>query len=217
MNRPEHPTPYLDVQRLSKQFGERVAVSGLSLTVRAGELVGLAGPNGSGKSTSLRLLAGLLRADAGVGSVLGCKLGQLDRHCRNRIGYLPQRAALYPRICVYENLRFRAAVAGVKQPSEIARTVVAGLGLADRATESLAQFSGGWTRRIEIAATLIHSPLLVLLDEPTTGLDEEARAHIWRQLDDCRAHGSAVIFSSHDGSELQRATQVVQLSSAHVS
>ena len=207
--------PLLDVRQLRKQFADRIAVDQVSMYVKAGQLVGLAGPNGSGKSTLLRLLAGLLRADAGTGSVMGCALGQLDRSGRNQIGYLPQRAALYPRISVFENLRFRAAVAGLTEPSTATRAAIALLGLEDRATEPLGQFSGGWIRRIEIAATLIHSPRLVLLDEPTTGLDERARAHIWQQLDACRARGGAVVFSSHDSTELQHATLCLQLGRAH--
>lgn len=194
--------------------GTKPLFDGIDCTIVTGDKLGLCGHNGSGKSTLLRLLAGLLRADAGTGTVLGCALGQLDRSGRNQIGYLPQRAALYPRISVFENLRFRAAVAGLAEPAAAARAGIVSLGLEDRATEPLGQFSGGWIRRIEIAATLIHSPQLVLLDEPTTGLDERARAQIWQQLDTCQARGGAVIFSSHDRTELQRATQRLQLGDA---
>lgn len=215
MPTPETARALLEVRQLRKQFADRVAVDQVSMCVLAGQSVGLAGPNGSGKSTLLRLLAGLLRADAGTGTVVGCALGRLDRNGRNQLGYLPQRAALYPRISVFENLRFRAALAGLAAPGTATRAAIALLGLEDRATEPLGQFSGGWIRRIEIAATLIHSPRLVLLDEPTTGLDEQARARIWEQLDICRARGAAVVFSSHDSTELQRATQCLQLGSAH--
>jgi ABC-2 type transport system ATP-binding protein len=210
-------TPVLAVADLIKRFGSRVAVAGLSLRVLPGELVALAGPNGSGKSTALRMFAGLLKPDSGSGQVLGGDMRHLDRAARNAIGYLPQRAALYASLPIYENLRFRAAVAGVAQPGTAARSILAALGLSARGHEPLAQLSGGWTRRVEIAATLIHQPLLLLLDEPTTGLDSTAVDGIWEQLDDCRALGAAIIYSSHEATELARASRCMTMpDSAHV-
>jgi ABC-2 type transport system ATP-binding protein len=203
--------PRLEVTELIKRFGSRVAVAGISLQVQPGELVALAGPNGSGKSTALRMLAGLLKPDDGGGHILGRDLLHLDRETRNAIGYLPQRAALYASLPVFENLRFRAAVAGLAQPAAAARSSLASLGLSARGHEPLAQLSGGWTRRVEIAATLIHQPLLLLLDEPTTGLDSAAREGIWQQLDACRALGTAIVFSSHESAELERATRCVAM------
>ena len=204
-------TPVLEVAGLIKQFGARIAVAGLSLRVQRGELVALAGPNGSGKSTALRMLAGLLQPDGGSGQVFGCDLQHFQRTTRNAIGYLPQRAALYASLPVFENLRFRAAVAGLAQPGAAAQSSLAELGLSARGHEPLAQLSGGWTRRVEIAATLIHQPLLLLLDEPTTGLDSAAREGIWQQLDGCLALGAAVVFSSHETAELVRATRCVNM------
>jgi ABC-2 type transport system ATP-binding protein len=208
----------LQVNDLSKRFGTRVAIAGLSLRVAPGELIALAGPNGSGKSTALRMLAGLLKVDSGDGLVLGRDLRHLNRETRNAIGYLPQRSALYGSLPVYENLRFRAAVAGLRQPAAAARASLSALGLDERANEVLAQFSGGWIRRIEMAATVIHEPRLLLLDEPTNALDSNAAAAIWQQLDQCLAHGAAIVFSTHDHNELSRATRCVALpesSNAH--
>jgi ABC-2 type transport system ATP-binding protein len=206
--------PVLEVSGLVKRFGSRLAVAGLSLRVMPGELLALVGPNGSGKSTVLRMLGGLLKPDNGHGRICGCDLKSFDRNTRNSIGYLPQRAALYASLSIAENLRFRAAVAGMPRPAVAAWAALQELGLAGRARETLVQLSGGWTRRVEIAATLIHRPQLLLLDEPTTGLDTAARDSIWVQLQSCLERGSAIIYSSHEGAELARATRCVKLPEA---
>lgn len=203
---------HVDVTGLAKRFAGRRVLDEFALRVAAGETIALAGPNGSGKSTALRLLGGLLRADAGSGVVLGCALHRLDVSARNRIGFLPQRAALHLRLPVLENLRFRAAIAGHAQPARSARDAAAALGLAERAHEPLGRFSGGWIRRIELAATMLHRPALLLLDEPTTGLDPAARADIWGLLAAQAADGVAIVFSSHDDAELQHADRIVQFS-----
>jgi ABC-2 type transport system ATP-binding protein len=135
--------PLLECSQLRKRFAARQAVADLSLRVEAGELVALTGPNGSGKSTALRMLAGLVKFDSGSGQVLGCSLQGIDRQTRNAIGYLPQRAALYANLSVFENLRFRAAVAGLVRPAESARRCIEALGLTPRSHEMLSAFSGG--------------------------------------------------------------------------
>lgn len=196
---------------VSKAFGARLVVRDLTLTVARGECVGLTGPNGSGKSTVLRLLGGLLRADSGEGSVLGCDLRTLNAFTRNQIGFLPQRAGLHLRLSVHENLRFRAAVAGLAQPADRACSAVAALGLHARRHEALQKFSGGWVRRIEIAATLLHSPRLLILDEPTTGIDDNARDAIWQHIHLQLSGGTAVVYSSHDPDELKHATRTLNL------
>jgi ABC-2 type transport system ATP-binding protein len=201
----------IDVRSLQRRFGSRLVPSGLTMIVRPGECVGLAGANGSGKSTALRLLGGLLAADVGEGHVLGRRLERLGAETRRQIGFLPQRAALHARLPVIDSLRFRAAVAGCDRPMEQARRACAALGITRRAREPLANFSGGWVRRIEIAATLLHEPLLALLDEPTSGIDEAAKAAIWAALHEHRKQGQAIVFSSHDAAELQYADRVIQL------
>jgi ABC-type multidrug transport system ATPase subunit len=193
--------PIIGIRALGKQFGTRVVVSDFALEVQPGEAVAIAGANGSGKSTLLRLLAGLLRPDAGIGTVLGDRLGELSAMTRNAIGYLPQRCALHQRLAIIESLRFRAAVAGMSRPAQRARETLDALGLRDRAREPLEHFSGGWQRHIEIAATLIHRPRLIILDEPTTGLDVAACARIWVQLRGRLAAGAALVFTSHSDAE----------------
>jgi len=206
--------PLLEADGLMKRFGTHLVVPGFALRARAGELIALAGANGSGKSTVLRLLAGLLRPDGGSGRVLGCELPGLDRRTRNAIGFLPQRAALYAGLSVYENLRFRAAVAGLQAPGSVADRCLAELELGSRRHQLLTQFSGGWTRRIELAATLLHRPRLLLLDEPTSGLDARASAGMWEQLAACLAAGTVIIFSSHASAELERADRCLTMPEA---
>jgi ABC-2 type transport system ATP-binding protein len=201
----------LEVRGLSRHFGARAAVRNLSLILLAGECVALAGPNGAGKSTALRLLAGLLPPHAGEGHVVGCDLRAIDSATRNAIGFLPQRSALYGRLSALENLRFRAAVAGLHDPMRHAHAAADTLQLGQRAAERLGRMSGGWVRRIELAATLIHQPQLILLDEPTTGLDDAARDAIWTTLAAHRAAGAAVVFTSHDAAEIGRAGHIVRL------
>jgi ABC-2 type transport system ATP-binding protein len=212
---PEPRPVVLRVRNLCKSFGARAVIRDLDMDVAAGETVALAGPNGSGKSTALRLLAGLLPATSGSGEVLGCSLQSLDRLTRNAIGYLPQRAALYPKLSAHENLRLRAALAGLARPAPEAHAALRQIGMTARQQDALATFSGGWVRRIEIAATLIHRPRLLLLDEPTTGVDVEADAGIWNQLATFAYEGGAVIFSSHDRAQCASANRTVTFSGYH--
>jgi ABC-2 type transport system ATP-binding protein len=201
--------PLVRVEGLSKRFGRCTAVEGFGLTLHRGEICGFVGPNGTGKSTALRLLAGLLRPDAGSGTIVGCDVARLDRTARCRIGYLPQRSALYGSLSLLENLRFRAAVYGMPNPIAAARRVIALAGLGGRTGEPLEHFSGGWQRRAALAATLIHDPGLLLFDEPTTGVDDAARAAIWDLIAQRAANGIGVVFASHDRDDLRYCTRIV--------
>lgn len=201
----------IEVRDLSKRFGARCAVGPVALRVVPGEIFGLVGPNGCGKSTLLRLLAGLIAPDSGSGTVLGWPVEHIGREARRNLGYLPQRPALYTNLSVLENLRFRAAVFGVANPRSAAAAASSAAGLEQRAGEPLARFSGGWLRRVEIAATLIHQPRLLLLDEPTTGLDQGARAAIWSVLQARAAAGTAIVMASHDAKELQLCSDTLRL------
>lgn len=206
----------IDVRGLTKRFGQRVAVENLSLRVRHGEICGLAGANGGGKSTSLRVLAGLLVADEGNGAVLGHTLpGEMSR-LRKAIGYLPQRNWLYSTLSVRENLRFRAAVFGMKSPLRAADLQINAFGLNSIASEPVAKLSGGRTRLVELAAVLIHEPRVLVLDEPTAGLDPAARQDIWRTLTSLAAQGTAIVFSTHDPAEMRRCSHLVLLSEGRV-
>jgi len=206
----------IDVRGLTKRFGQRVAVDNLSISVRYGEICGLAGANGGGKSTSLRVLAGLLAADAGDATVLGYPLPREMGRVRKAIGYLPHRNWLYSSLSVRENLRFRAAVFGMKSPLRAAELQIEAFGLDAFARTAVSELSGGWTRLVELAAVLIHRPRVLLLDEPTTGLDPAARQDIWRRLISLAAQGTAILFSTHDLAEAQRCSHLILMSEGRV-
>ena len=196
---------------VTKRFGSRVAVNNLSLKVRPGEICALIGANGGGKTTSLRLIAGLIPADEGAGAVLGRDLRAATRAVRHKVGYLAQRCTLYGALSVRENLRFRAAVFGAADPGSAAEKQISAFGLTAFGASRVADLSGGWSRRVELAAVMIHNPRLLLLDEPTTGLDAAARESIWLRLLAFAAQGTAIVFSTHDLSDTQCCSQVVTL------
>lgn len=197
---------------VTKRFGSRVAVNNLSLKVRPGEVCALIGANGGGKTTSLRLIAGLIPADEGAGAVLGRDLRAAARAVRHEVGYLAQRCTLYGALSVRENLRFRAAVFGVPDSRRAAEQQIRAFDLTAFGDTRIADLSGGWSRRVELAAVMIHNPRLLLLDEPTTGLDAGARESIWLRLRAFAARGTAVVFSTHDLGETQCCSQIVMLS-----
>jgi ABC-2 type transport system ATP-binding protein len=210
------PECAIAVRGLSKRFGHRVAIDDLTLSVRSGDICGLAGANGGGKSTSLRLLAGLLAPDRGEGFVLGCDLVRGARQVRHEVGYLAQRGALYPTLSVRENLRFRAAMFGLSHPVRAADVQIAAFGFTEFAAVPVDQLSGGWCRQVELAATLIHRPRVLLLDEPTAGLDPAARQAIWRRLISLAAQGAAIVLSTHDFVEAQRCAHILLLSEGRI-
>jgi ABC-2 type transport system ATP-binding protein len=201
---------------LTKAFGGRVAIDGLTLAVRPGEICGLAGANGGGKSTSLRLLAGLIAPDSGDGKVLGWDLLREARRVRRNIGYLSQRSVLYPTLSVRENLRFRAAVFGLVNPPLAADLQIAAFGLGEFAAVPIGKLSGGWCRQVDLAATLIHRPRLLLLDEPTAGLDPAARQAIWRKLLSLTSQQVAIVLSTHDLNEAHYCETVLMLSNGRI-
>jgi ABC-2 type transport system ATP-binding protein len=208
--------PAVAVTGLTRRFGARTAVADLSLFVAAGQVAGLIGANGGGKTTSLRMLAGLLKPDAGAGRVLGHELTLADRRIRRDVGYMAQRLALYPSISVLDNLRFRAEVYGVPNLARTVGRAVAEYGLAPYAHLPVERLSGGWARLLQLAAALIHSPRLVLLDEPTAGLDAAARQAVWQRIASLAGAGVAVVIATHDLAEAERCSHVSVLVGGHV-
>lgn len=194
----------IEVAGLEKRFATRVAVGGIDLSLRRGELHGLIGANGGGKTTTLRLLAGLLKPDAGSGRVLGLLLGRDATQIRSRIGYLPQRLSLYSELSLRENLRFRASVYGLPRPAAAADLALEDFGLSDRARLPAGALSGGLARRLQFAAALIHRPPLLLLDEPTAGLDAESRQDVWRRIAALATQGAGILLCTHDLAEAER-------------
>ncbi len=199
--------PLVEVAGLAKAYGGQTVVSGVTLTVRRGDIVGLVGANGGGKTTTLRILAGLIRADAGSGQVMGGDLATMSTARRRATGYMGQRLGLYADLSVAENLRFHAVVHGLK--SAAIEQAVSRHGLAPVAGTRFGALSGGWARRVQFAATVLHAPSLLLLDEPTAGLDIVTRRHIWHWLGEFAAAGHGIVVSTHDLQEAERCPSVL--------
>jgi ABC-2 type transport system ATP-binding protein len=195
------------VQGLGKDYGGGHGVAEVSLRLGRGEVLGFVGPNGAGKTTTLRMLAGLLRPDAGTGSVMGKDIRKITRGSDD-VGYMPQKLALYADLTVADNLRFRADIYRLPEPDrQVARALTA-FGLQDRRQQRAGHLSGGWARRLQLAAALIHAPAVILLDEPTAGLDSESREDVWRRIQALADEGAGVIVNTHDLVEAERCSRV---------
>ena len=210
------PGRLLEVHGVSKRFGGRQALNELSLAIAPGEIVGLVGSNGSGKTTSLRILAGVLQADSGCGAVLGFDLLREPAEIRRRVGYLSQRDSLYGALTVRENLSFRAEAFGLRNPAKVVAAALAQFGLHPFAAQRADQLSGGWARTLQLAVTLVHGPQVVMLDEPTAGLDLAARQIVWRHLTRLAGEGRALLLSTHDLLDASRCSRIVLLSQGRV-
>jgi ABC-type multidrug transport system ATPase subunit len=192
------------VYDISKRYGRTTAVAGVTLALWAGEICGFIGANGAGKTTALRMLAGILKPDGGAGQVLGFGLQRDAAEIRERVGYMSQRLSLYPELSVFENIRIRAAVYGLRNPRAAVEAAIRAFDLVPWARSPAGSLSGGWARRLQLAASLLHSPRLVLLDEPTAGLDAAARQEVWWRVEELAAAGAGVIVCTHDLVEAER-------------
>jgi ABC-2 type transport system ATP-binding protein len=198
-------SPGLQAQQLRKRYGERLAVDGVSLAVRPGELLALLGPNGAGKSTTIAMLCGLLVPDAGSVAVSGHTLQDRPAYQR-RIGLVPQEIALFEPLTAIANVELFGALYGLSrtQLRERAPQVLEQVGLLDRARDKAETFSGGMKRRLNIACALVHEPELLLLDEPTAGVDPQSRNAIFETLERLKAAGKALIYTTHYMEEAER-------------
>ncbi len=199
-------TVLLNVRGLSKSYGTRCAVDGVAFQVQAGQTVGLIGPNGAGKSTTVSMICGLLRPDAGSVELDGVAIGAGPSDVKRKIGFVPQDLALYEELPARENLRLFAALYGIKGAPMQARCeqVLALVNLLDRAGDKPSTFSGGMKRRLNIAAALMHDPQLLILDEPTVGVDPQSRNAIFDTLEKLKAMGRSLIYTSHYMEEVER-------------
>jgi ABC-2 type transport system ATP-binding protein len=189
----------VDVDKVVKSFGTLKALDGVTLRVRQGEIYGLLGPNGAGKTTLIRAIVGLVAPDSGTMTVLGRRLPDLD--VLGRVGYMTQAAALYPDLSVEENLRFFAAISGADSNVDEALKLVE---LDQRRKSVVATLSGGMRQRCSLACALVHQPRLLLLDEPTVGVDPALRVQFWDHFRDMAAAGTTIIVSSHVMDEAER-------------
>jgi ABC-2 type transport system ATP-binding protein len=197
-------TPAIDVRGLTKRFGTRTVVDHVDIQVQRGEICGFLGPNGSGKTTTIRMLCGLLTPDAGEGTCLGLDLHADAARIKRRVGYMTQKFGLYEDLSIEENLDFVARVYGMPQRRQVVRDTLERLGLTPRRAQLAGSLSGGWKQRLALAACMLHEPELLLLDEPTAGVDPKARRDFWAQIHALAAQGLTVLVSTHYMDEAER-------------
>jgi ABC-2 type transport system ATP-binding protein len=198
--------PVLVARDLRRRYGQRLAVDGVGFRVDPGETYGLLGPNGAGKTTTISMVCGLLRRDGGEVTVAGASLDQDPAAVKASIGYVPQDIALYPDLSGGENLRFWGRMQGLagRDLADRVDAVLQVVGLADRARDKVADYSGGMQRRLNIAAGLLHRPRLLVLDEPTVGVDPQSRNAILENVEALRGEGTAVLYTTHYMEEAER-------------
>jgi ABC-2 type transport system ATP-binding protein len=198
------PAYSIDVQDLNKSFGKKRVVNDVSMRVGRGEIFGFLGPNGSGKTTTIRLMCGLLTPDSGSGTCLGFDIRKQQREIKRRVGYMTQRFSFWEDLSIRENLDFIARLYEMPRRREAVEEALEGLGLASRAKQLAGSLSGGWKQRLALAACMLHQPELLLLDEPTAGVDPKARRDFWDELHQLAARGVSVLVSTHYMDEAQR-------------
>jgi len=204
-------TALIDVHGLTKRYGNRVVVDHFDMRVPKGRIYGFLGPNGSGKTTTIRMLCGLLRPDAGEGTCMGYDIRTQAALIKREVGYMTQRFGLYEDLTIAENLDFIAKVYAVPERARKVREALERLGLATRRDQLAGALSGGWKQRLALAACLIHSPRLLLLDEPTAGVDPAARRDFWDQIHDLTAAGLTVLVSTHYMDEAERCHELAYI------
>lgn len=201
----------IDVRGLSKSFGATKVVDGIDMQVREGEIYGFLGPNGSGKTTTIRMLCGLLTPDAGEGTCLGHDIVSESAKIKLKVGYMTQRFSLYEDLSIRENLAFVASIYGLKKPAQAVRETLEKLGLESRANQLAGALSGGWKQRLALAAAIMHEPKLLLLDEPTAGVDPKARREFWDEIHALADSGLTVLVSTHYMDEAERCHKICYL------
>lgn len=194
----------IDVRGLNKAFHGRRVVKDVALQVRPGEIFGFLGPNGSGKTTSIRMMCGLLTPDSGEGTCLGYDIVKEAALIKRQVGYMTQKFSYWEDLTIRENLDFIARVYGMANRKETVDRALEDLGLTGRANQLTGSLSGGWKQRLALAACLLHRPKLLLLDEPTAGVDPTARRDFWEELHRLAATGISVLVSTHYMDEAER-------------
>jgi ABC-2 type transport system ATP-binding protein len=189
--------PAISVRGLTKRFGGRTVVDHFDMDVPEGAIYGFLGPNGSGKTTTIRMMCGLLVPDDGEGQCLGYDIRTQSQQIKERVGYMTQRFSLYEDLTVRENLDFIARMFRLDRRRERVDAALSDLGFADRAGQLAGQMSGGWKQRLALAACMLHEPRLLLLDEPTAGVDPKARRDFWDEIRRLSAEGATVLVSTH--------------------
>jgi ABC-2 type transport system ATP-binding protein len=213
---PAAPDIVIDVHGLTKSFGGRQVVRDLSMRVKRGTIFGFLGPNGSGKTTTIRMLCGLLTPDQGSGTCLGYDIRTDAAKIKTRVGYMTQRFSLYDDLSVRENLEFVARIYGIARPAAAAKAMIARLGLEGREEQVAGKLSGGWKQRLALGACTLPNPSLLLLDEPTAGVDPKARRDFWSQIHELAAGGLTVLVSTHYMDEAERCHEIAYIAFGEV-
>jgi len=213
MNTASEATPdiVIDVHGLTKSFDGRAVVSNLSMRVKRGTIYGFLGPNGSGKTTTIRMLCGLLTPDEGTGTCLGYDIRTETDKIKLQIGYMTQRFSLYEDLSVRENMEFIARIYGIERPVATARAAIERLGLSGREQQLAGDLSGGWKQRLALGACTLPGPQLLLLDEPTAGVDPKARREFWNEIHGLAAHGLTVLVTTHYMDEAERCNEIAYI------
>ncbi len=201
----------IDLHGLTKSFGDRVVVRDLSMQVKRGTIYGFLGPNGSGKTTTIRMLTGLLTPDKGDGTCLGYDIRTQADQIKLHVGYMTQKFSLYQDLSVRENLEFVARLHLIKSPAKAARDMIERLGLQGREEQLAGELSGGWKQRLALGACTLPNPQLLLLDEPTAGVDPKARREFWDEIHALAAEGLTVLVSTHYMDEAERCHEIAYI------
>src|ERR1700752_2374796 len=201
----------IEVKGLSKSFEGREVVHELSMQVKRGSIYGFLGPNGSGKTTTIRMLCGLLTPDRGEGTCLGYDIRRDADRIKRQVGYMTQRFSLYQDLSVRENLEFVARLYGVRDARSAAREMIRRLGLNGREEQLAGELSGGWKQRLALGACTLPNPQLLLLDEPTAGVDPKARREFWNEIHALAAQGLTVLVSTHYMDEAERCHEIAYI------
>jgi len=206
-----HSDVAIDVRGLTKSFEGREVVHDLSMQLKRGTIYGFLGPNGSGKTTTIRMLCGLLTPDSGEGRCLGYDIRRDADKIKRRVGYMTQRFSLYQDLSVRENLEFVARLYGLPNPTGAARDMIRRLGLSGREGQLAGELSGGWKQRLALGACTLPNPELLLLDEPTAGVDPKARRDFWNEIHGLAADGLTVLVSTHYMDEAERCHEIAYI------
>jgi ABC-2 type transport system ATP-binding protein len=210
------PKIAIEVEGLTKFFGKKKVVDNLSMRVERGMIYGFLGPNGSGKTTTIRMLCGLLTPDAGRGTCLGYDIRTQQHEIKRRVGYMTQKFSLYGDLTIRENLEFVARIYGLYYPREAARAALERLGLEGRADQLASELSGGWKQRLALGACILPDPALLLLDEPTAGVDPKARRDFWDEIHRLAESGLTVLVSTHYMDEAERCHRVAYIAAGRL-
>jgi len=201
----------IDVHGLTKRFGRKVAVDHVDIAVPEGQVWGFLGPNGSGKTTTIRMLCGLLKPDEGEGTCLGYRLRSETDSIKREVGYMTQRFSYWEDLSIRENLEFVARMYGVADTKAKVDETLERLGLHARQSQLAGELSGGWKQRLALAACMLHEPRLLLLDEPTAGVDPQARRDFWEEIHRLSEAGLTVLVSTHYMDEAERCDRIVYI------